>query len=97
MKSVPDRNGNVVVFPADADLFWLLAVVSAFAFVSGCLLSGAPVGLIVASPRAYIGAVLKGATARGEPFFWFIWAFFCVAIITLVAATLVGYATVSSS
>ncbi len=97
MKSAPDRFGNVVAIPGDPDLGWILLLVALFAFVSGCLLSGAPLRTLIAGPRAYCRAVLTAASGRGEPFFWFIWAFFCVAMVTLVAALLIAYANVRSA
>jgi hypothetical protein len=92
MKSAPDRFGNVVVIPSDPDFGWILLLVALCALVTGCLLSGAPLSALIAGPRACFRAVLDAASSQGKPFFWFIWAFFCVAMVTLVAAFLIAYA-----
>jgi hypothetical protein len=84
--------GNFITFPGDPHVFWWLVSIFALSLIVGCVLSGAPFSALRLGSRSYLRAVLISSTAHGQPYFWFIWAIFCVALVTLIAAIMVGYA-----
>jgi len=84
-----------VPVPDDPALAVGLILVAAIAILAALYSSGVSWRIILSSPRTWFRSIVAASVHRGQGVFWFVWILLSVAIVLILAGTLIFIGIVS--